>query len=228
MDTNTAEDPLFLGLLSKVGTATRARLDIGDVHIEGTEHNLTIERKSWPDFVSSMSDGRLNEQKLRFLETRGKSDILMYIVEGELQHVAGRSSSGISNVNLNAWMLKTNIRDGVCVYRTKCMQDTIEIIFYLQSQLLKGTLFEHSTGKSSHAVALSGTIKRKRKNVEENLLVYMLASIPGMSIAKARAVSEKYPNLRSLSFLTEGELSNLLVGKRRLGNTLAKRLCSLC
>ena len=238
VDTNTAEDELYNGLFSFRGKddrklwqgavyLKRSRLDLGDVCIRGADHTITIERKTWADFAASMSDGRLHEQKKRFLETRGEQDILMYIIEGGLQRISG-ASRGICNRSLTAWMLKTSIRDNVCVFRTQSTEDTIDVIVYLQGQIEKRTLFENSASSRSHAAALSTTMKRKRKNVEADPLVHMLAAIPGMSIDKARAVASKHPTLSSLCQATEEELADVLVGKRRLGGALAKRLFSTC
>jgi ERCC4-type nuclease len=125
-----------------------------------------------------MADGRLQEQKMRFLETHNDGDTLIYLVEGELQSLVG-TSHGVSNAALSAWMLKTSIRDGVCVFRTRDARETVLILCYLQSQVAKGVLFERSATSQSHATALSGAMKRKRSNVDANVLIYMISSIPG-------------------------------------------------
>lgn len=232
VDSNAAEDAVYHALVECVPCTSRRRLDIGDIHLIGKKHSVLVERKTWSDLAASMSDGRLNEQKRRFVETRGVGEHLFYMIE--VADFTGRSgyTQGVSNEALNAWILKTMIRDNIAVIRTTKKQDTISTLLYLHSQLERETLFKNSSSAStSHASALATAAKRKRANLEGNpmaLYVHMLSTLPGMSVQKATRVSVAFPSFTTLVCASEEALACVSVGTKRLGPALAKRLKSLC
>lgn len=228
VDTNSAESFLHIELQKQGILAKRKRLDLGDVQLVSESKQLCIERKSWGDFAASLSDGRLQEQKRRFKASCLPHEHLVYIIEGSIPRFSGKTR-GVFNLALNAWVIKTSMRDNILVLRTANKEDTVEAVLYLHKQLLKGTLFTTSR-IDTHTEAISTAMKRKRTNIENNperLYTYMLASIPGMSFVKAECIVSHYPRFEKLVAVTQNDISEIVVGNKKIGPVLAKRLCAV-
>lgn len=247
VDTNPGEDALFGALCdgSDAATTTRRRLDVGDVLIERPprreeEDNdddsahccraLTLERKTWPDLASSLHDGRFHEQKARALlddddDASHHHRRHAYVIEGALPPWHGRTAA------LYAALCKTVLRDGVTVFHTRNPSDTAQLCLYLAKQMRTDGL---APGGGGHTRVLAGgTLKRrKRDNLDgtpQALLRAMLATIPGMSPAKADALlAADYADAPALARASEAQLADVRVGGgRRLGPKLAATIKSV-
>ena len=75
VDTNVGETPLFDALQARLGAeqVVRERLDVGDVVLSAGGDTLLVERKTWVDLASSLTDGRYAEQKARLLAAASAS-----------------------------------------------------------------------------------------------------------------------------------------------------------
>lgn len=61
VDTNAGETPLFDALQARLGAeqvVVRERLDVGDVVLSAGGDTLLVERKTWVDLASSLTDER--------------------------------------------------------------------------------------------------------------------------------------------------------------------------
>ena len=71
VDTNAGVSALFAALQARLGAeqVVRERLDVGDVVLKTDDGGtaLVVERKTWADLASSLTDGRYAEQKARLL-----------------------------------------------------------------------------------------------------------------------------------------------------------------
>ena len=236
VDTNGAETALHghieglqksLRLKEPSLVVERTRLDVGDVRVstENDERVFLFERKRWSDWASSMVDGRYREQKGRFLASSDANTILVYIIEDARVTNDRGHTGGVSNLALNAALLKTTYRDGISVIHTSDAAHTAWAIVYLARELHSGKLsLKPST---AHSVGLVGTAsKRKREHREHPPTCYrhMLSCIIGMSDVKATAVAAEFPNLALLKDATENDLSTLTCSGRKLGPAIAKRI----
>ena len=119
--------------------------------------------------------------------------------------------------------------------------NTAQIILYLARQLQAGKLpiagngdARQVSGRGVEAAgvghAYTDTIKkRKRANLENASVLYqaMLVQVPGMSAAKALAVAQAFPSMRSLLDAEEHAVADVKcdsANKRRLGAVVARRL----
>ena len=61
-------------------------LDIGDIHICDDSNNILVifERKTIPDLLSSIKDGRYSEQSLRLSENNIHNHNIYYLIEGNI------------------------------------------------------------------------------------------------------------------------------------------------
>ena len=75
VDTNVGETPLFDALQARLGAeqVVRERLDVGDVVLSAGGDTLLVERKTWVDLASSLTDGRYADQKARLLAAASAS-----------------------------------------------------------------------------------------------------------------------------------------------------------
>jgi len=234
VDTNAAETPLHDALLAQLGAhvVRRERLDLGDVALVAGGQRLLVERKTWNDWAASVVDGRYKEQKARFLGSEGAAEgcHLVYLIEGGLVGFDGKTH-GISNKALNAAVLKTQMRDGIAVLRTRDGAHSAASVGYLAEQLAAGGL----DPASARRVAAGSAKKRKRENLDEPAALYraMLAVIPGMSDDKADAVATRYRSLRALRHASAADLAATKCGgphakkARALGPALAARIVGL-
>ena len=239
IDTNAGETPLFQKLQSELGAAAVERrcLDVGDVQIvaEGGEA-VIVERKTWLDLASSLRDGRYHNQKARMSGAAEAGATVVFIVEGSVRGWHGTTTAGglsVNNAQLEAAIVKTLIRDRMPVLRSANTDHTAAIVSYLSKELTAGRL-------QAEATAYEGfTRKRKRDLDGASTFTYLLSCVPGMSAAKAKAVSVRYGNFRELAAAGEKELAQIQVRTdeksaagaekkpRRLGPAAAARLASL-
>ena len=256
VDTNAGEDGIYAVISRELVQANaagrlagidfdvrRARLDLGDVAIHWTPKEKSddpsiprtmtwlIERKSWSDWCASIQDGRYREQKHRFLGSMASETVNMhYMIEGALQDDAGQTR-GMQHRAANAAVLKTQLRDGFTVLRTSSIEHSGQTIAYLALNLRSGGF---NVARTRHVEAILGVdrkkFKRKRDNLTESraeLFCATLSVIPGMSDARARIVSAKYPSPKALISADHDSLAQLECGRMKLGPTLAKRIKSL-
>ena len=101
-------------------------LEIGDIIIYINEKpTILIERKTVKDLASSITDGRLREQKFRISSSSIPKDKIIYLIEGELdEKLYGR----VDKKTLQGSLINTMIRDDYKVYRTK---DPKESVYFL-------------------------------------------------------------------------------------------------
>ena len=219
VDTNSGEDFIFEGLTSsfKGGEVVRCRLDVGDVQIEKGDVKLIVERKTWNDLRSSLSDGRYAEQKARAMGSKEEGCEFCYLIEGQCPDWSASSYHGA-----RCAAVKMSVRDKIPVFMTKSKDETSSLIEYLANQVNNGNLY---TSSSSASVGTSCS-KRKRDNLDDpaSVLTAMLSVIPGMSTKKAKVVVEELKCVDGIRSASEKRLSELPVGGRKLGPSLAKKM----
>ena len=237
VDTNSAETPLYDAIKKRLSEGKkqiqilRSRLDLGDIKLEAANRTILLERKSWADWRASIMDGRYKEQKVRALGSMSPDTTYVYLLEGGIVGYDGAivGYHGVTNKAANAAVIKTQLRDGLVVLRSKDTEHSAHMIAYIYEQLSAGTL------EPQKAKAIAGVCKkRKRENMDDCNTLYraMLQQIPGMSEPKAEAVAVKYTNFRKLRDANVKDLANIYVMSsaskgRALGPAVAKRIVGL-
>ena len=113
VDTNAGESALFAALQARLGAeqVVRERLDVGDVVLKTDDGGtaLVVERKTWADLASSLTDGRYAEQKARLLAVAAAAAPAAPSNEegeeeegAEAQHAAPASAPGASSSTIIA------------------------------------------------------------------------------------------------------------------------------
>jgi ERCC4-type nuclease len=243
VDTNPHEEALYIHLQEIASRPTsnfevqRGRLDVGDVEIradpsDASSETIWLERKTWGDWVSSITDGRYRDQKKRALHATDTNTCarFVYALEGAGVERWNGSTRKMRNVMPIAALVKTLLRDGVPVLRTNCIEDTAELAAYLCKQLSTGELNAQARIKAVEK-RTNGVFKRKRTSdmQPESLFKTMISSVPGMGGQKADAVYKQFHTIHILAEACKHDLdaiADVRVGSKRLGHNTAAALRS--
>lgn len=188
-------------------------LPIGDIKvIYDNQLFLLIERKTLPDLMASIGDGRYREQKLRIKSQNIPSHRVLYLLEGDILSIAGNSKVYYGMI------INTMMRDKFHVFRTLTTEETIHFISRLETKLLKdpkkilGDLYQNQnsdptsnqnnkqTNPNSLEQQYLETIKLKKKdNMTPRLCsILQLSQIPGCSRKVATLIIDKYQTLAKI------------------------------
>lgn len=213
-------------------------LDLGDICFKKDEEVLlVIERKTINDLSSSICDGRYREQKTRLLGCFDREKI-MYLIEGNI-NIQTSVKGGIST--LVGSLINTQFRDGIKVYKTASIKETIYFIEKLFKKLEEDLeiFWKYNTVSN---VEYSATLKIKKKdNVTSDLWFHkQLTLIPQISSKIAEIVTSNYKSVKELVIKYEtiediNERKELLkdltymtsTGKsRKIGKKISERIYS--
>jgi len=101
------------------------QLTLGDIvffNLETSSEKIIIERKSTSDLMSSIRDGRYEEQSYRLLGSSHPNHDIMYLIEGSISKYVGYTPTPLNNkykynkYNKSNISKKTAIPDGVCAF----------------------------------------------------------------------------------------------------------------
>lgn len=232
VDSNSGEDAIFEYLSQHEGEVTkRGRLDVGDVLVKANGETLIIERKSTADLAASISDSRYHEQKARQLAAVSLDETqktrIVYLVEGALLPHEMATAGGFPIRNLvrpsppgapcpdsadsatraqEHAITKTTIRDGIPVIRCLDNKTLCETVLYLFLQLKEGALDGEAAAQKRAAEGYSTLIHvKKSKNADPaTTWSMMLATLPGLSMKKAKDLVDRWPSPLALAKEIEG------------------------
>jgi crossover junction endonuclease MUS81 len=210
-------------------------LPIGDIIInDETEDKIIIERKSVNDLLSSIKDGRYEEQSYRLNGINHHNHNIVYLIEGDINKVNRfKPDNQVEKLTLYSAMFSLNYYKGFSVFRSFSLDETANIICnmaykmgkdlskkpYYQNKLQivenesGDTEIVNSTSESDDICPITekdyvGVVKKVKKDniTPDNIGEIMLCQIPGISSVTALAVMEKYKNISNL--IKELELNN--------------------
>jgi ERCC4-type nuclease len=117
--------PLFKDIQLKSET-----LPIGDIIIcDNDEEKIIIERKSVADLLSSIKDGRYEEQSYRLNGINHHNHNIVYLIEGDLNKINRfKGDTAIDKLTLYSAMFSLNYYKGFSVFRSFSMEETANII----------------------------------------------------------------------------------------------------
>ena len=222
-----ANIPIFKQAVIKSET-----LPIGDIIIsDEKEDKLIIERKSVSDLLSSIKDGRYEEQSYRLNGLNHHNHNIIYLIEGDVNRVNRfKSDNQTEKLTLYSAMFSLNYYKGFSVQRSFSLDETAVMICNMAYKLEKESsskkvfyqniapLTQEQSGgdekkDDSEEVEQSekdyvNVIKKvKKENITpDNIGEIMLCQIPGISSVTALSIMEKYKTLPNL--IKEIELNN--------------------
>jgi crossover junction endonuclease MUS81 len=209
-------------------------LPIGDIIInDESEDKIIIERKSVSDLLSSIKDGRYEEQSYRLNGLNHHNHNIIYLIEGDVNKVNRfKPDNQIEKLTLYSAMFSLNYYKGFSVFRSFSLDETANIIcnmaYKMGKDSLKKPYFQNkiqvvenesgdtpvaTTSDDSDEVQITekdyvGVVKKVKKDniTPDNIGEIMLCQIPGISSVTALAIMEKYETIPNL--IKELELNN--------------------
>jgi ERCC4-type nuclease len=114
-------------------------LPIGDIIIhDGNEDKLIIERKTVNDLLSSIKDGRYEEQSYRLNGLNHHNHNVIYLIEGDVNKINRfKSDNKIEKLTLYSAMFSLNYYKGFSVFRSFSLEETANIICNMAYKLEK-------------------------------------------------------------------------------------------
>jgi ERCC4-type nuclease len=211
-NTIIANDPGYVTIDSQ-------SLPIGDILIKTDEGKdvMIIERKTLTDLLSSIKDGRYEEQSYRLKNASGfPPHNIVYIIEGMFSTLR----TFLEKKLVISTMASLNYFKGFSVIRTSSIQETAEMIIYMADKIdrnfMKGVLpsylvEEINQNQQNHNFfvnssinienplenreqtiekSYSGFVKAIKKDniTQDNISEIMLCQIPGISSIYAKAI----------------------------------------
>ena len=205
-------------------------LPVGDIWIglsgeHVTKGGVVIERKTTDDLEASILDGRYREQRTRLTTyCQERSARPLYVIEGPMDRLWGK----LTQETLQKYLNRLTLRYGVSIIHTEVINSTAKLCQTLVSQIAAEPEVFVSTDPAaipySHTVSVS---KRTNREDPKNFAACALQGCPGISAAAAEAILTVFTNLAGVMGAEEEKLAAVLVGKRKLGPTVAKRLFGL-
>lgn len=197
-------------------------LTLGDIHIKTDDDIdvLIIERKTFPDLISSIKDGRYEEQSYRLLNTLSMPPhSIVYLLEGRLSDVRTEQEKK------TAYSAMTSLQffKGFSIQRTSTVRETAEWLLYISEKierdfskgkvpyyltppfqrLFKNKQTDHSDQSVENVIIpeteyVSVIKKTKKDNITpDNIGQIMLCQIPGISSTTAVAVMKDFQDFPS-------------------------------
>jgi len=169
-------------------------LKIGDYLIG----NTIIERKTIPDFISSMLNKRLIEQLNQMQKYKSK----LLIIEGEIENLYPDKKESKLNPNaIRGFILSIITNYNTNIIFTQNYQDTSNYLITLAKQQLKP-----KTEISMHA-RIPKTLREQKK--------YVLESFPNIGPKKAKKLLEKFKTLNKVFNASQEELNEILKNRAK-------------
>jgi ERCC4-type nuclease len=105
-------------------------LPIGDIIInDETEDKIVIERKSVADLLSSIKDGRYEEQSYRLNGLQHHNHNIVYLIEGDVNRVNRfKTDNHVEKLTLYSAMFSLNYYKGFSVFRSFSLDETANIV----------------------------------------------------------------------------------------------------
>jgi len=142
-------------------------LPIGDVIISGNNNEdiLIIERKTIIDLLSSIKDGRYEEQSYRLNGTPLHNHNIMYVIEGDVTKMNMFRETKFEKLTLYSAIFSLNYYKGFSVIRTFTLDETALFICNCASKLIKGEVTDRRAFyPNKNAIPTSVTINDNLDN----------------------------------------------------------------
>jgi len=178
-------------------------LPLGDASIQVCGQEWLIERKSLSDLMSSIKDGRYEEQSYRLQHAFDPRRVL-YVIEGVLSTLKTPKERKL----VHATMTSLQVFKGFAVVRTASVQETAEWLLAMADKIHRDISVKKKVPVGStppdtglgHPQAYSTVVKRvKKENVTpQNIGEIFLCQLPGISHVAATAICRAHPSLVQL------------------------------
>ena len=209
-------------------TMVKQVLQIGDAIIQNDDIDLcVIERKTLQDLLSSIKDGRYEEQSHRLIHTSGLSPHnIIYIIEGNTSTLQTDKDKQLVYSSVTS----LNYYKGFSVLRTTSVNDTADLLIGMARKIEKNNTKGILPYTNCEQITPYANVvkKTKKDNITvENISQIMLCQIPGVSTVTSTAIFAKFGTIKKLITSIEenpdcmNDLSYIQSGKSRKVNSAA-------
>lgn len=170
-------------------THTTESLALGDIVIKNSKDETLVifERKSLNDLLSSISDGRYEEQSYRLSQCGLEKRKIYYIIEGNIENYVGKGEGLYTKTTIHSCIYSITYVKGFSLICSNSLTHTGDIIANFFKKI-SGTPSENT-----HATYLDSIKLTKKSNLtDEMVAVMMLAQIPKVSKAAADTIMRQY------------------------------------
>jgi Fanconi anemia group M protein len=194
-------------LLKQHGARLQSQeLEVGDYILS---NRLTVERKTYSDFVNSIIDGRLFQSS-----SPGEYPQLARLAQQKFPLILIQLESEVKErqIHINSLMgaISSIILDfHIPIVFTRSDTETAALIYQLAKR---------EQGDTSSEISLP-TISKKEQNIRE-IQMFMLAAIPGINTIKAKELLDKFQTIQAIA---TAELEEL-IAVPQIGKKLAIRI----
>jgi len=200
-----ATTPLFSAIQLQIET-----LLIGDIVVydeKEKEDKLVIERKTTRDLLSSIKDGRYEEQSHRLNALPLHHHNIVYLIEGDIdRRTSFKHQMSISDKqSFYSSMFSLFYFKGFTVLRTFSLEETAivlcNMIFKIEKENAKPPYYKDAVSSANVAEDTYVHVikKAKKENITpENIGEIMLSQIPGIGATAAKAIMNKYGTIQRL------------------------------
>jgi ERCC4-type nuclease len=198
--------PLFNDL--KIETCA---LPLGDALIEdeNNETKLIIERKTINDLMSSIKDGRYDEQSYRLSANDQHNHNIIYLIEGDINNTNRFRDAKIDKLTIYSTIISLNYYKGFSVIRTFNLEESAIFILNSLNKLnkeknKKKPYYSNENIQSSNEEItckdyVNVVKKVKKENITpENINEIMLSQMPGISSTTAIAILNKFKTIPNI------------------------------
>lgn len=204
-------------------------LTLGDICIKNSVGNTIaiFERKTINDLLSSISDGRYEEQSFRLLESGLVSNRVFYIIEGNIENYVGKGSGLYSKNTIHGCIFSLTFIKGFSLICSNSLTHTGDIIIKFYKKLLCDPSLSSKTNEGAYLDSVKLT---KTSNMSYKMVcVMMLAQIPKVSKKSAETILQKYQfSLRNLVKALESDDSCLDDINCDIANNKKRKLSKPC
>jgi len=181
-------------------------LNLGDIIITTDDDKdiILVERKSIQDLLSSIKDGRYEEQSYRLIHSSGYAPHnIIYLIEGITSQLEASKKKMVYSA-----ITSLNIFKGFSVFRTSSVQETAEWILAttdkMSRELAKGKMIWSSSNSTAaldvEPASYCSVVKKVKKDniTPENWGEIVLCQIPGISSVSAVAIMKRFQSISHL------------------------------
>ena len=204
-------------------------LPLGDIIIsDENNEKIIIERKCISDLLSSIKDGRYEEQSYRLNGMKTHNHNIYYLIEGDVNKINRFKDTKLEKLTLYSAMFSLNYYKGFSVMRTFTIEESALFICNIAYKLEKSNssgkkpFYQNIVTQSAKEQQIGGNVEKlineenihieqsdkdyvnvikkiKKENVTiDNIGEIMLCQIPGVSSVTALAIMEKFKTLPNL------------------------------
>jgi len=144
-------------------------LPIGDIIIsKNNEDVLIIERKSVNDLLSSIKDGRYEEQSYRLNGLPLHNHNIMYLIEGDFNKMNAFRDTKMEKLTLFSAIFSLNYYKGFSAIRTFTMDETALFICNCTTKLMKGETTNRKAFYLNKNVAASTVVAEEKAEIDSS------------------------------------------------------------